>query len=146
MDETRPSVLFAPTCHVCGKRAVTLEVIPPGELPQEWHSWSSQSRRIFRERRWSDGYTVVYSGVVAGSGPSGTHVSEEDARGIVDALVPTLNVSAMTSRWYDDLGYCPECGVFYCYTHWSPSVGGYGYCPKGHGKSLDPHWSPDDYD
>ena len=21
-----------------------------------------------------------------------------------------------------------------------------GHCPMGHGKSLDPHWSPDDYD
>jgi hypothetical protein len=23
---------------------------------------------------------------------------------------------------------------------------GYGYCPQGHGKSLDPHWSPEDFD
>ncbi len=23
------------------------------------------------------------------------------------------------------------------------SLSGYGRCPRGHGKSLDPHWSPD---
>ncbi len=47
---------------------------------------------------------------------------------------------------YDDAGFCAECGVAYCPTHWNVSPGGYGRCPRGHGKSLDPHWSPDDYD
>ena len=28
----------------------------------------------------------------------------------------------------------------YCYRHWHVSESGYGYCPYGHGKSLDPHW------
>jgi len=29
----------------------------------------------------------------------------------------------------------------YCYQRRHLSKGGYGYCPRGHGKSLDPHWS-----
>lgn len=43
---------------------------------------------------------------------------------------------------YDDIGFCDECKVPYCDIHWSVSATGYGTCPKGHGKSLDPHWSP----
>jgi hypothetical protein len=32
------------------------------------------------------------------------------------------------------------CDASYCYHHWQVSESGYGYCPRGHGKSLDPHW------
>ena len=42
--------------------------------------------------------------------------------------------------FYDDAGFCADCDVPYCYRHWHVSGTGYGYCPRGHGKSLDPHW------
>jgi hypothetical protein len=45
-----------------------------------------------------------------------------------------------TAGFYDDAGFCRDCGVPYCYRHWQVSETGYGYCPRGHGKSLDPHW------
>jgi hypothetical protein len=32
--------------------------------------------------------------------------------------------------------------VPYCARHWHVSPIGYGHCPLGHGKSLDPHWQP----
>jgi hypothetical protein len=28
--------------------------------------------------------------------------------------------------------------------HWDVSSTGYGRCPRGQGRSLDPHWWPDD--
>lgn len=37
---------------------------------------------------------------------------------------------------------CPDCEVPYCHQHWHPSDTGYGYCPDGNGKDLDPHRSP----
>jgi hypothetical protein len=143
MDADRPSLFFAPDCSVCGKRVVTLEVVPPGEMPHEWEDWDAQSRRIFRGRPWAAEYTVLYRGVEAGSGASGTPSSEREARGIVESIVPELRIDALHRRFYDDLGYCPECAAFYCARHWSPSSTGYGRCPKGHGKGLDPHWSPE---
>jgi hypothetical protein len=143
MDDTRPSLLFTPACHVCGKRAVTLEIIPPGALPQEWDDWNAQSQQIFRERRKPDDYVLIYRGIAAGNGGAGTPKSEREAREIVEALVPEFRVEAIHEHLYDDLGYCAACGVFYCYEHWSPSTIGYGHCPRGHGKSLDPLWSPD---
>ena len=45
-----------------------------------------------------------------------------------------------TAGFYDDAGFCPDCDAPYCYRHWHVSESGYGYCPRGHGKSLDPHW------
>jgi hypothetical protein len=62
-------------------------------------------------------------------------------------LSPPIGLDALNDLdLYDDAGICRECGVAYCPNHWSISVGGYGHCPQGHGKSLDPHWSPSDYD
>ena len=42
--------------------------------------------------------------------------------------------------FYDDAGFCQDCNAPYCYRHWHVSETGYGHCPAGHGKSLDPHW------
>jgi hypothetical protein len=36
--------------------------------------------------------------------------------------------------------------VPYCARHWHLSQTGYGTCPLGHGKSLDPHWQPAEED
>ena len=47
-----------------------------------------------------------------------------------------------TAGFYDDAGFCQDCDAPYCYQHWHVSETGYGYCPRGHGKSLDAHWSP----
>ena len=45
-----------------------------------------------------------------------------------------------TAGFYDDAGFCQDCDAPYCYQHWHVSESGYGHCPRGHGKSLDPHW------
>ena len=137
MDDMRPSLLFAPACHVCGKRAVKLEVVPPGELPQDWSEWDPELKQVFLQWHNPEKYRLIYEGICAGNG-LGDDLGEQEARDIVREIVPTLQIDAVRERWYDHLGYCPECGVFFCYEHWSPSVGGYGYCPEGHGKSLDP--------
>ena len=59
------------------------------------------------------------------------------------ALRPPLRYAQVrTASFYDDAGFCPDCEVPYCHQHWHPSDTGYGYCPYGHGKDLDPQWSP----
>ena len=47
------------------------------------------------------------------------------------------------AKIYDDASFCRQCGVAYCYEHWNAPSIGYGHCPQGHGKSLDPICSPD---
>jgi len=59
------------------------------------------------------------------------------------AFRPLLRFAQVhTAGFYDDAGFCQDCDAPYCYQHWRVSESGYGYCPRGHGKSLDPHWSP----
>ena len=58
------------------------------------------------------------------------------------AFRPPLSFAQVRNAgFYDDAGFCQDCDTPYCYRHWHVSEGGYGYCPRGHGKSLDPHWS-----
>jgi hypothetical protein len=139
------SLLFAPPCQVCGKHAVRLEIVPPGGLPQEWDNWKPADRQIYSKHRNATKYVHILEGVECGNG-LGNPISEQEARDIVGMLSPKFDLEAVHRRFYDDLGYCAECREFYCSTHWSPSRGGYSHCPNGHGKSLDPHWSPEDYD
>jgi len=141
-DGTRPSFLFAPPCSVCGKRAVLVEIVPPGELPHDWDEWSPELQGLFFERSRRGTYTYRFKGVMGGNG-MGDLVSESKARHIVKPLVPVFQFDEVHRRYYDDLGYCEKCGGFYCYDHWSPSTTGAGRCPKGHGKFLDPLWSWD---
>jgi hypothetical protein len=145
MGRNPNSLLFAPPCRICGKPAVRLEIVPPGKLPQEWDDWEPADRQIFSKHRDASKYVLLFRGVECGNG-FGDPISEQEARDIVGMLSPTFDLEAVHRRFYDDLGYCAECGAFYCTTHWSPDSGGYGHCPNGHGKSLDPFWKPEDYD
>ena len=58
--------------------------------------------------------------------------------------IPALNTVIPASHpgegFYDDAGFCQDCDAPYCYHHWHVSETGYGYCPRSHRKSLDPHW------
>ena len=37
---------------------------------------------------------------------------------------------------------CADCDAPYCYLRWNVTESGYGrVLSRGHGKSLDPHWS-----
>lgn len=113
-------------CHKCGEPASTVQLVPP-------RAQSSQWRLIFR-------------GVLAGNG-GGTLISEEEAARYRDAFSePHTFAKVHQIGLYDDAGFCEVCNAAYCSDHWNPSQGGYGRCPNGHGKSLDPHWSPADYD
>jgi hypothetical protein len=60
---------------------------------------------------------------------------------IAQAFRPPLRFAQVhTAGFYDDAGFCQDCDAPYCYRHWHVSETGYGYCPRGHGKSLDLHW------
>jgi hypothetical protein len=55
---------------------------------------------------------------------------------------PVCFAQVHTAGFYDDAGFCQGCDAPYCCQHWHVSDTGYDYCLRGHGKSLDLHWSP----
>jgi hypothetical protein len=112
--------LVEPKCAVCGRPATHVELRPEDE-----------------------GWRFIYRGIAGGNG-GGDIVTDERAGLLTAAFADPPNFKLMREAdlHYDNAGYCTQCGVAYCYDHWDPTVGGYGTCPRGHGKSLDPHWSP----
>ena len=110
----------SPRCAVCGQAAATIG------LSEKAGTW-----------------TLTYSGP-GGSNGSGDPIPAARADAIRAAFTPPYaGAKIREAGFHDGAGFCDECGTFYCPTHWSLSSTGAGRCPKGHRKSLDPHWSPD---
>ena len=120
-DNLSPTHEFRPLCSKCGEVASTF--------------------LLFNE---SGKWRLVFEGSCAGNGSSGDEITDEVAQSIVAGFTqPYTKQGVRAVGFYDDGGFCLECGEFYCSTHWSISTTGGGSCPKGHFKSLDPLWSPD---
>jgi hypothetical protein len=133
-------MVAAPPCAVCGSSAARVELVAPGEPPAEWDQWTQARRDAFQRRREPDRWHLLFEGVAAGNG-GGDPIDADRARRIADAFRQPLNhVQVRTAGFHDDAGFCEECGAAYCYRHWHVSDTGFGQCPEGHGKSLDPLW------
>lgn len=92
-------------------------------------------------RRKGGQWRFMYRGIEAGIA---TVVTEERAGLLTAAFADPPNFDLMReAEIYDDAGFCSQCAMAYCSEHWNPSSIGYGHCPQGHGKSLEPLWSPD---
>ena len=139
---------FRPKCSVCDETCSRIEIIPSGKLPVEWNKWDEDERRLFngaRQRHAKDGYTLIRDGIETSNGTTGDPIDEGEALAIVAALTePYQKEKLAASGLHPDDGLCTDCGKFYCYNHWGRPQIGYGRCPNGHGRSLDPHWHPPD--
>ena len=112
---------LSPVCSKCGKPATIIKLV---------HE--------------ANGVCFRYEGICGGNG-GGAPISGARADAIRMAFtVPYAIERIKLADLYDDGGFCRECLKFYCFSHWRVSTTGGGQCPKGHSKSLDPHWSPDD--
>jgi hypothetical protein len=128
---------FAPPCAECGQEGATLEVIAPGGLPERWADWSEHDRALHLKYTDASAWRRLYEGIVGGSGVVGDPITEEGAAWLLSVVEP-FDLFAVQRRFYDNLGYCVPCGKPYCLTCWRVSVGGHGWCPRGHDDVLDP--------
>jgi len=117
MDE---ATLLKPTCSICGAGAAEIELtVTSGQ------------------------WRLRYRGPGGGNG-DGDVIAAGRARAILEAFAPPYQAARVKAAgFYDDAGFCAECGAFYCPTHWRLTPTGGGWCPAGHFKSFDPHWSPE---
>ncbi|MGQ0616542.1 MAG: hypothetical protein ACT4PW_06050, partial [Acidimicrobiia bacterium] len=100
------------------------------------------SRRA--RRRASTRWWLVFRGVGSGNG-YGDEIDDDRAERLAQAFSAPLSYDKVhRAGFYDDAGYCGHCDAAYCYDHWNAWPTEYGHCPRGHGKSLDPHWHPSD--
>jgi hypothetical protein len=133
------AMVVTPPCAVCGTPSARVELVAPGCLPTEWDQWPRTVQdRIQRQRQPGQWY-LLFQGVASGNG-YGDPIDASLAGRITQAFRSPLSYGQVHSAGlYDDAGLCQDCNAPYCYQHWNVSQGGYGYCPRGHGKSLDPH-------
>jgi hypothetical protein len=139
------SVILSTRCAVCGRRAALVEVLAPGELPEEYPSWVGDRahRRDAYDRRFDLAtWRFRYEGPGGGNGHGDT-IDTDRAHILIEVFTPPISFDRLDEvDLYDDAAICRPCAAPYCYHHWNPSTTEYGHCPQGHGKSLDPHWHP----
>jgi hypothetical protein len=139
-------MVAVPPCTVCGLASARVELVAPGRRPAGWNQWSQDRKDAWQNRRDPEQWYLLFEGVAAGNG-SGDPISVDRARQIADGFRQPLSWAQVhTVGFYDAAGLCQECDAPYCYRHWHVTRSGYGYRPQGHGKSLDPHWSPEAFD
>jgi hypothetical protein len=141
LAELAEAMEAAPPCAVCGTPSARVELVAPGGFPAEWERWPGTVRDTFLHREPGQWY-LLFTGVAAYNG-YGDPIEASRAGRIARAFRPPLSFAQVrTAGFYDDAGFCQDCDAPYCYRHWHVSESGYGSYPRGHGKSLDPHWSP----
>ena len=132
-------------CAVCGVQSAHVELVAPGELPAGWADWDSRRQESYHRHHDPGRWRFSYDGPAAGSGDG----HDIDIGGGADHR--GVHSSAPRCPRHDDAGFhdsaglCDRCDVPYCREHWHVTASGTGTCPQGHTKSLDPHWSPDDW-
>lgn len=131
-------------CVVCAAPAATAEVLPPGRYPAAWDAWPAWQQETFWKYRPRGHWWWIYAGP-GGSNGTGDAVSPDRGRHLAHAFIEPINYHKLRGTGlYDLAGFCRHCEQPYCPHHWRITASGAGWCPRGHGQSLDPHWSPDD--
>jgi hypothetical protein len=134
------AMVVTPPCAVCGPPSARVELVVPGCLPAEWEQWLRTVQDSIERQRQPGQWYLLCKGVASCNG-YGDLIDAIWAGRIAQAFGPPLSFAQVhRAGFYDDAGFCQDCDAPYCYQHWNVSEGGYGYCPRGHGKSLDPHW------
>ncbi len=134
-------MVATPPCAQCGSPSTRIELVAPGELPVEWEQWDIRRQGFFLLHREPGRWHLFLKGVATENGYAGDPINADRAERIIRAFRPPLSFAQVhTAGFYDDAGFCQDCDAPYCYRHWHVFETGYGYCPRGHGKSLDPLW------
>jgi hypothetical protein len=134
------AMVVTPPCAVCGTPSARAGLVAPGRLPAGWNQWPRTVQDSIRRQRQPGQWYLLFGGVAAGNG-YGDPIDASQAGRIARALRSPLSFAQVhRSGLHDDAGFCRDCDAPYCYQHWNVSERGYGSCPRGHGKSLDPHW------
>ena len=133
-------IVATPPCAACGASATRIEVVVPGQLPVGWDQWPGTVQASIMRQREPWQWYLRFQGIATCNG-YGDPIDASRAGRISRAFRPPLCFAQVhTAGFYDDAGFCQDCDAPYCYRHWNVSESGYGYCPRGHGRSLDPHW------
>lgn len=137
------SICLDPKCSGCNKSAAKIEIVEPNAYPNEAINWNADDFTRYQKFRDFQSNYLIYSGPGGSNGAIGDSIDLKRKLDLIEVFTEPYHPIKIREQFYDMAGYCVGCGKFYCSKHWRSSAFGYGRCPEGHGKSLDPHWSPD---
>jgi hypothetical protein len=133
-------VVVTSMCAVCPDFSARVEIVAPGKMPAEWEKLPGFIQAGILQERRPGKWHLITNGPAAGNS-HGVPIDAARAGQIVWALRPPLCFAQVhLAGLHDDAGFCGDCDAAYCYFHWNAVDSGYGFCPHGHGKSLDPDW------
>ena len=136
------SVTIELPCAVCHRPATRHELVAPGDLPSKWSTWEESTQSVYLKHSNPAKWNLLFKGITGGNGLGDT-IEADEAERITQAFQEPFSYARIRAAGLsDNAGCCDGCEVAYCYHHWNTSESGYGRCPRGHGKSLDPHWHP----
>jgi hypothetical protein len=134
------AMVITPPCSECGAPSARIELVAAGQLPAGWEQWPSTVQDSISRRRQLAQWYLRFEGTATCNG-YGDPIDASRAGRITQAFrLPLCFAQVHTAGFYDDAGFCQDCDAPYWYHHWHVSESGYGHCPRGRGKSLDPHW------
>jgi hypothetical protein len=139
--EEPPARRIAVRCDRCGRDAAAVQIYPPGAIPEG----ALDRLPAYLVAMTLPTLRVSYSGPDSGGGADPVDPARHDGVRALLAMEiqpkPRDAIATCLGDLYDDAGYCTPCSSTYCDRCWQISSTGFGTCPHGHGKSLDPHWS-----
>jgi hypothetical protein len=144
---TPPARMVADSpCAACGKQSAHVELVAPTSCPLDGRTGTADSvshTTGTMSRIAGDSSTTARPRAVA----TGTDIDVLEAVRITAAFTPPVHAARVHDAvgFYDSAGLCDLCDVPYCREHLHVTASGTGTCRQGHTKSLDPHWSPDDW-
>lgn len=126
---------FTLTCERCGGESGSVEVLPPGQLPERAVAWLQKDRDAYLSRE--PGWTIFYRGLTCESGWFGAPLKgAEEAANLRRMFEPFDGPRVL--REFRDIGWCPGCEVAYCGRCWRYTVReDERACPKRHGVWFD---------
>jgi hypothetical protein len=133
-------VIITPRCAICGIDSTRVETVAPGQVLARWDKLPRIIQDGIIQARRPGMWHLIAIGPADGS-LYGVPIDAARAGQIAWALRPPLRFAQVhQAGLHDDAGFCDRCDAAYCYYHWNAIDSGYGWCPRGHGKSLDPNW------
>jgi hypothetical protein len=133
-------VIITPLCAICGIDSARVETVAPGQMPARWDKLPGVIQDGILQARRPGRWHLIAIGPADGS-LYGVPIDAVRAGQIAWALRPPLRFAQVhQAGLHHDAGICAHCDTAYCYYHWNAIDSGYGWCPRGHGRSLDPDW------
>ncbi|MEV8321264.1 hypothetical protein AB0Q95_44665 [Streptomyces sp. NPDC059900] len=119
-------------CTMCKAQAARFEFTPPGLHPLAFSTWPPSLLGLYARQRDPARWWLIAEGDIHANG-HGENIAPQDVHRYREAFgFPRTFTRVRSADITGDAGFCPQCDVPYCATHWHATASGRRRCPRGH--------------